>query len=359
MKYVSARDLDLTDLPESSPQFAWGLVDVQAVMTTRGIWVMCLSMAFIVAGIIFPQVSAWLPVVMMAAVSWFAASTLLVQARWDKHVDGALLAFAARNGWSYEREGLGGLSQSSLLWIADGDSAVKHGLRDKMSDWNVALWDHKVGRGTGRSRQEWRFTVVAVRFDNPVPHIVCDNRHNNQQNALEPFPTSFDREQDLKLEGDFPQAFKVYAPKDYERDALVFLTPDVMHAMMTTAVACDFELVDNVAYAYIPGALTPTKSKITEMLGIANMMQREFGKQNQSYKPAADVEPVAQFIEPSGRRLKQGSPFPYLAAGIIALSLWNVLSVFGGISPNTAVLLMLTPLLVAGSIVLGLWWRGR
>lgn len=359
MKYVRAHDLNLADLPDMPTQVAWGLVDSQTVMTTRGIWAMGLTMAFIVAGIIVPSLFGWLPMIMSVVVVWFMIMVLRAQSRWDKQVDGALLAFASRNGWSYEREGLGGLSQSSLLWIADGDSTVKHGLRDKLSGWNVALWDHKVGRGSGKSRQEWRFTVVAVRLDNPVPHIVCDNRRNNQQNVLEPLPASFKGNQELQLEGDFPQAFKVYAPQSYERDALVFLTPDVMAAMMDVGKDCDFELVDNVAYAYIPGALQPTKTQLTKLLDIATMMQKEFGKQNQAYKPAADSKPVTQFIEPTGQRLKQSSPFPYLVIGGILAGFWNMLSVVQPAFQAPSVLWLMMPFLVVGTIVYVLWWRGR
>lgn len=359
MKFVHARDLDLQDLPESSASANWLVVDADGNIRTWSWWALIFLMLAVVMSILFPSLGGTMQLLFMLCVMAYVLAVWFAQSKNDRQTEGALLAFAARNRWSYERAGLGGLNQSSLLWQPDAQSTVRHGLRNRMSGWDVAVWDHQVVRGSGKSRQEWRFTVVAVRLDRMVPHIVCDNRHNNGQNLLASLPTQFAGNQELKLEGDFPQHFKVYAPKDYERDALVFLTPDVMQAMMITEVACDFELVDNVAYAYVPGAFHPTKSAVSKLLAVVEMMQKEFGKQNQGYQPAADVKSVAATIEPGGRRLRQTNPTLYLIIASVGVMLWNATFVLRPFIDNASPWLMVVPLFLAGCVVLVLWHRGR
>ncbi|MFH6680807.1 hypothetical protein [Clavibacter michiganensis] len=90
-------------------------------------------------------------------------------------------------------------------------------------------------------RSGW--TYVAVTLPVPLPHLLLDATVNDARGG--DLPASVRRGQRLSLEGDFDRHFRLYAPAEYERDALYLLTPDVMAALVDDAADFDVEMVDS------------------------------------------------------------------------------------------------------------------
>jgi hypothetical protein len=86
------------------------------------------------------------------------------------------------------------------------------------------------------------WTYVALGLPAPLPHLVLDSTANDRHGS--DLPASVQRDQRLSLEGDFDRHFRLYAPGEYERDALYLLTPDVMAALVDDAAGFNVEVVD-------------------------------------------------------------------------------------------------------------------
>ena len=90
------------------------------------------------------------------------------------------------------------------------------------------------------TRRDWAY--VALELPVPLPHLVLDSTANDRHGS--DLPASVQRDQRLSLEGDFDRRFRLYAPGEYERDALYLLTPDVMAALVDDAAGFNVEVVD-------------------------------------------------------------------------------------------------------------------
>ena len=95
--------------------------------------------------------------------------------------------------------------------------------------------------GSGSRSKKWHY--VAVTLPAPLPHLILDATATN--GIRSDLPVGAERDQRLSLEGDFDRWFHVYAPEKYGADALYFLTPDVMAALIDDASAYNIEIIDN------------------------------------------------------------------------------------------------------------------
>jgi len=113
----------------------------------------------------------------------------------------------------------------------------------------VEFANYKCVTGSGKNQTTHRWGYVAVRLDVPLPHIVLDALGNNAL-FMSNLPKTFDRDQRLRLEGDFDRHFALYCPAGYERDALYLFTPDIMARFIDNAAALDVEIVDDWLFLY-------------------------------------------------------------------------------------------------------------
>ncbi|HOA86523.1 MAG: hypothetical protein GX871_02340 [Microbacteriaceae bacterium] len=110
-----------------------------------------------------------------------------------------------------------------------------------------ANYRYTTGSGKNQSTHTWGY--VAIKLDVPLPHIVLDAKGNNSLFGTN-LPVSLDREQRLRLEGDFDRFFSLYCPEGYETDALYLFTPDIMARFVDHAAALDVEIVDDWLFLY-------------------------------------------------------------------------------------------------------------
>jgi hypothetical protein len=101
---------------------------------------------------------------------------------------------------------------------------------------------------------EWHY--LAVKLPAVLPHLILDATSND--GIVSDLPGRVDRVQRLSLEGDFDRWFKLYAPVKYRSDALYFLTPDVMAALMDTASGYNIEIIDDTLLLFAPSAVNFT-----------------------------------------------------------------------------------------------------
>ncbi|MFT2706618.1 hypothetical protein [Clavibacter zhangzhiyongii] len=98
------------------------------------------------------------------------------------------------------------------------------------------------GNVVRRRARRTGWTYVALTLPVPLPHLLLDATAGARGGR--DLPASVARGQRLSLEGDFDRHFRLYAPGEYERDALYLLTPDVMAALVDDAAGFNVEVVD-------------------------------------------------------------------------------------------------------------------
>jgi hypothetical protein len=135
--------------------------------------------------------------------------------------------------------------------------------------------------------------------------MVLDSRKNNFLGSN--LPDTFSRGQTLSLEGDFNNYFTLYAPKEYERDALYVFTPDVMAAVVDAGQAYDMEVVDDNLMLYMPGLVAlNSEIKLKMLLGIVEKIGSELRDQSHYYADERVGDRAMNIVAEPGRRLKSG-----------------------------------------------------
>lgn len=105
------------------------------------------------------------------------------------------------------------------------------------------FWFGNVIRG-GRSAGYVRMTLPRR-----LPHMIVDAVKNNPVFGTN-LPIIIKKNQGLSLEGDFDDHYRLYVPKQYERDALYVFTPDIMSLLVRAGAKYDVEIIGNQLYLY-------------------------------------------------------------------------------------------------------------
>ncbi|WP_349309497.1 hypothetical protein [Microbacterium sp. MM2322] len=113
----------------------------------------------------------------------------------------------------------------------------------------VEFANYRYTTGSGKNQTTHHWGYVAIRLGTPLPHIVLDAEGNNALFGSN-LPQTFDKDQRLRLEGDFDKHFALYCPEGYEQDALYLFTPDIMARFIDNAAQLDVEIVDDWLFLY-------------------------------------------------------------------------------------------------------------
>lgn len=174
-------------------------------------------------------------------------------------------------------------------------------------------------------------SFIAVPLPREVPNLVLMGR---RPGVLTFVGVAIAGRQRLSLEGDFDRTFTLYAPRDYERDALYIFAPDLMALLVDAAGTCDVEFVDGWMFVYGgPGRFTDAAA-LDRILAVVTTLGAKLERQTARYaderseRPAADgartVSPgdyaAARTVADAGRRVRTR-----------ATAVQTVLSIGGGV----------------------------
>jgi hypothetical protein len=135
--------------------------------------------------------------------------------------------------------------------------------------------------------------------------MVLDARDNNALGRFSNLPDVFNRNQTLKLEGNFNNYFTLYAPAEYARDALYVFTPDVMAALIDSGSKYDLEVMDNSLWIYSKGRFDMNEPTLRQLLKIADTIGGELGDQSAGYVDERVGDRSANIVAAPGKRLKK------------------------------------------------------
>ena len=154
------------------------------------------------------------------------------------------------------RRYLRGLDDQSLAWLGKSAAGIEldgvdnAGLIIDSDGWrlyDIAFDSHRrTKHGRYKSRESF-YTVFEIGLQRPVPHLVFDSKAAKRHQ----FSRLYLKAQQLQLGPLFDQQFASYAPQHYKIDALSFITPEVMEAMLAMPDR-DFEFLGDRLICYAP-----------------------------------------------------------------------------------------------------------
>jgi len=164
-----------------------------------------------------------------------------------------LTSFATANGWRYGHEEPA--RTDGLVFRVGEDRLIEQRMtsgdgRVEIGRYRYVVW---VRRNRRRRAVVHRWGYVAIDLGVALPHMLLDSAANDRSllgARISNLPGGFDRDQVLGLEGDFDDHFTLYAPEEYERDALYVFTPDLMALLVDEVAEYDVEIVDRTLYVY-------------------------------------------------------------------------------------------------------------
>ncbi len=154
------------------------------------------------------------------------------------------------------RQYQGSLDDQSLAWLNQSavgielDDVDRAALIETGDGWQLydIVFDsyRRTKHGRYKSRESF-YTVFEVRLRRSVPHLVFDSKTAKRRQ----FGRLYFKAQQLKFGPVFDRQFASYAPKYYQIDALSFITPEVMEAMLAMP-GRDFEFLGDRLVGYAP-----------------------------------------------------------------------------------------------------------
>lgn len=189
--------------------------------------------------------------------------------------------------------------------FTSGDSrAYAGGFELADGSLSVANYQYVVGSGKNRSTVTWG--VMHAKLSRNLPNVVLDAKSNNMFKRMSNLPASFHGGQKFELEGNFNQYFSVYAPAGFQRDALYFLTPELMEALIQYGASYDFEVIDNNLFIYKSGAFKFNKQMLPEIFQTIKYFGWQFEDNVNKYRDdrVANAK-VSNVVSAEGTRLKR------------------------------------------------------
>lgn len=172
--------------------------------------------------------------------------------------------------------------------------------------------------GSGKNRSTHTFAFVRIPLERALPHMVLDAKGNNFFGLMSNLPDTFGKDQTLSLEGDFDTHFTLYAPRQYERDALYVFTPDVMAALIDNGSGYDMETIDTDLYIYRNNHFDLLNGEqLSSLFGIIDTIAGELRSQTKRYADERVGDRSMNMITPQGARLKKG--VNWVVVGIVVL----------------------------------------
>ncbi|MCL2037795.1 hypothetical protein FWG95_02210 [Candidatus Saccharibacteria bacterium] len=247
--------------------------------------------------------------------------------RWFLRTKLRLLKFAQDNGLKYD---------ARVRKPTEDLMIFKLGHSQKISD--IISWpnqENHLGRftytvGHGKNQQTYTYSYVAIKLPRRLPHLFI----NSKKNMINPQISGYKVEK-LKLEGDFPKTFVVYAPPQYRVDALQVLAPNVMASLLDHGWQYDYEIIDDWLYIFSGSYSFNSKKTMQSLLESAARLAPEISHQAKNYKDAATQTFSENVIAESGARIekKKWSRQMWIMVIVVTLSiLYMIFNLFWGFS---------------------------
>lgn len=183
-------------------------------------------------------------------------------------------AFCDERGYAF-RDRVVNLPVSGLLFRSS-----KHVIMENVVDARGADTPF-VFATVSRGRRVRGLKLVVVPLPRPVPNLVL---LSSSGRVLRDAGIALQESQRLAVEGDFQDAFTLYCPAGYERDALYVFAPDLLRRLMDAATGCDVEIVDDRVLIYAPAGAFAKPGQLDALPGLVRYLHEKFERQTRRYR---------------------------------------------------------------------------
>lgn len=242
-----------------------------------------------------------------------------------------LTNFAKINGWFY-KERFNDPSHAGMIF---GNGHSRYAL-DQIYSTSGSLFEignYYYTTGSGKNSQRHNWGYVCIKLKRRVPNMVLDSKANNSKILgfnMSNLPESLRGNATMLLEGDFNNYFTLYAPKEYERDALYVFTPELMALLVDESAKFDVEVVDDRMYVYSSVPFDMTKvATLQAIFKIINQVGEEMIDNTDYYADERVGDRQSNIVAAQGARLKHSVPVFVIVVTIIIL-LFQILPLFFG-----------------------------
>lgn len=221
-----------------------------------------------------------------------------------------LSEFAAKNKLAYTPIVEGSVHRTGLIFQQGGHSKKTQDILSG-AGFEAANYTYVTGHGKNAHTHTWGY--IAIPLERHVPHMLLDSKKNNLQlfgkDVVGSLPITFKKDQILSLEGDFNNHFTLYAPKEYERDALYIFTPDLMALLIDQTAEYDVEVVDDMLYVYSTTHFKFTDRPVMErIMAITQTVGSKAVDRTDYYADTRVGNRTIDAIAAHGQRLQKGVP---------------------------------------------------
>lgn len=245
-----------------------------------------------------------------------------------------LYRFATTNGLGYQPKTPEPIVRSGFIFNAPRTSVrlmYDRIFRDGDRPFEIGNFYYRTRSTYKKHETTHTYGFMRIELDRNLPHMLLDSTVDDIRLPgihISSFASAFSKDQVLKLEGNFNEHFTLYAPKEYETDALYVFTPDLMARFIDFAGGLNAEIVDNSLYIYSTKPFALDKPETLEtLLGILDTVGVKALKQTSNYRDSRAEASGTVAIK--GRRLRRGVPYAIIIAIVILILLDFIESAFG------------------------------
>ena len=151
--------------------------------------------------------------------------------------------FATDKGWEYNKgESLN--KERGLMFGVNRFPLARNVITGEFAGLPLRFFEYFFNVEQGRTSKSYFYTVFEFRFPGSFPHLYL----NYKQDSYNIKPGK-----ELPLPGELGKKFHLYAPEQYEIEALQVFSPDVLALIEDLDWKCDIELVDQELIVYHSG----------------------------------------------------------------------------------------------------------
>lgn len=212
--------------------------------------------------------------------------------------------FARQNNLTYF-SGKPDIERVGVIFNEGHSRSIADGLRSNNGDF-AEIANYTYTTGSGKSSQTHTFGYMCVRLPRRLPHLLLDAKSNNLFGKISNLPSIFGPGQTLALEGDFNNYFTLYAPREYQRDALYVLTPDIMQLFIEESGSYDIEIIDDLMYIYSSEYFAlDRRESLEKILAVAAKLKAKIRNQTDYYADERVGNRSINMVSTQGQRLKK------------------------------------------------------
>jgi hypothetical protein len=145
----------------------------------------------------------------------------------------------------------------------------------------VIVFDYSYSTGSGKSKSNYSYAVASLRFPKKFPHLYLDARVNGKDDT---YATS----QEIQLEGNFNEYFRLFMPEGSSAGSLALLSPDVMQMLIDVGAPYDIE-IDGHSVAVISPGRAFTRETLQGLLLCADSIYKDLNHLERSWQPIYDL----------------------------------------------------------------------